>query len=265
MAYVSLSSTSNTVSPIISDDALSLYNVRWNINNMELSNTTVTVSDGGTGYNVATTTVTVSAPDDNNGTQAYATANISGGVIQSVDFITAGSGYFKTPTITVLDNATRSGNSNTSIVVHGETSSSGGNGLAKYFTKRVVLTPGNESGDLRVFYTAYRPLGTNINVYYKILNNNDNQEFDAGDWQLMTNISNTNTYSQSRNDLYEFEAAPGTGNIADNAISYTNTSGTTYTSFNQFAIKIVMSTNDNTNVPFLTDIRAIALPPGTGF
>jgi len=26
----------------------------------------------------------------------------------------------------------------------------------------------------------------------------------------------------------------------------------------------VLATNDNTTVPFLTDIRALALPPGTG-
>ena len=47
-------------------------------------------------------------------------------------------------------------------------------------------------------------------------------------------------------------------------ISYTNIAGTSFTSFNKFAIKIVLATDDNTKVPFLTDIRAIALPSGTG-
>ena len=262
--YTTLASSSNTVSPIISDDAVSLFNVRWNINNMELSNTTVTVANGGTGYNPISTTVTVSLPDDTNGAQAYATANISGGIIQSIDFVTIGSGYMSTPTITVSDSTTRSGNANTIIVVHGETSSHGGNGIAKYFTKKVVLTPGNDSGDLRVYYTAYRPIGTNISVYYKILNRNDIQNFEDANWQLMTNMSNSTTYSKTRNDLFEFEAAPGTNNVANNFISYISTSGETYTSFSQFAIKIILSTNDKTNVPFLTDIRALALPPGLG-
>ena len=262
--YTTLSSNDDTVSPIVSDDGLSLYNINYRINNMGLSNTTVTVLDGGTGYS-GSTTVSVSAPDDaNNGVQAVASANISNGIIQSIDFIVSGAGYLKTPTITVVDNATRSGNSNTSIVVNGETSPSGGNAFAKYITKTVTLTPNNDSGDLRVFYTAFRPKGSNINIYYKILNRNDNQTFDEQSWQLMTTVTGTSNYSTSRDNLIEFEAAPGINNIADDVISYTSTNGVTYTSFSQFAIKVVLSTNDNTTVPFLTDIRALALPSGTG-
>ena len=261
--YASLSSTDDTVSPIISDDGVSMYNIRWNINNMELSNSTITLLSGGTGYSGATT-VTISAPDDINGTQAYAQANIASGIIKSIDFINAGSGYLTTPIITVSDSATRSGNTDATFIIHGETDSSGGNGIAKYFTKKVVLTPGNDSGDLRVFFTAYRPYGTNISVYYKILNRNDTQSFDDGHWQLMTAMTNTQTYSKSHDDLYEFEVAPGINNVADNMISYVSTTGQTYTSFSQFAIKIVLSASDKTDVPFLTDIRALALPSGTG-
>jgi hypothetical protein len=181
--------------------------------------------------------------------------------------ITSGAGYIRTPTITISDAATRSGNANVVVTVAGETSSSGGNGIAKYFTKKVVLAPGNDSGDLRVYYTAYKPLGTAVHVYYKILNSNDTSPFETGNWQLMTTLQNPNTYSKSRTDLYEYEAAPGIfgSNQANNSISYTNSlTGQTYTSFIQFAIKIVLTTEDNTNVPFLTDIRALALPAGTG-
>ena len=64
-------------------------------------------------------------------------------------------------------------------------------------------------------------------------------------------------------NLIEFECAPGSNNQADNHISYTN-NGQTYTSFNQFAIKVVLASNDRTQVPFLSDIRALALPSGTG-
>ena len=262
--YSTLYSVDNNISPIISDDGVSLYNIRWNINNLELSNTTVTISDGGTGYSNATTTVSVSAPDDIYGTQAYASANIVGGIIKSIDFINTGSGYQSNPIITISDASTRSGNSNASVIVYGETSQSGGNGISKYFTKKVVLSAGNDSGDLRVFYTAYRPYGTKISVYYKILNRNDTQTFEDSSWQLMTTIGNSNTFSSTRDDVYEFEVAPGINNVANNAISYTSNNGINYTSFSQFAIKVVLSTNDKTNVPFLTDIRAIALPSGTG-
>ena len=262
--YSTLSSTDDAISPIISDDGVSLYNIRWNINNLELSNSSITIANGGTGYSVATTTVSISTPDDIYGTQAYAVANITSGIINSVNFINTGSGYQSNPVITISDPTTRSGNTNTSIIIHGETSPTGGNGISKYFTKKVVLSSGNDSGDLRVFYTAYRPYGTNISVYYKILNRNDTQTFDDSSWQLMTTTTNSNTFSNTRDDQYEFEVAPGIGNSAYNAISYTSNNGVTYTKFSQFAIKIVLSTNDKTNVPFLTDIRAIALPSGTG-
>jgi hypothetical protein len=95
----------------------------------------------------------------------------------------------------------------------------------------------------------------------------DTDPFESGNWQLMTTLQNPNTYSKSRSDLYEFEAAPGifASNQANNSISYTSSAtGQTYDSFIQFAIKVVLTTSDNTTVPFLTDIRALALPPGTG-
>lgn len=264
--YATLSTSDPNVSPIISDDGVSLYTVRYLINNMELSNSVIGITASGNGYNVLSTTVTVSAPDIT-GTTATAgvTANANG-AITSCYIITPGSGYIKTPTITVSDPTTRSGNSNTSVVVYGETSPKGGNSWAKYFTKKVVLTPSNDSGDLRVFYTAYRPTGTNIFVYYKILNRNDTQNFEDGSWQLMTTLSNPNTFSLSRDNLIEFEAAPGIyeSNQANNNISYTSTTGQTYTEYSQFAIKIVLATNDNTVVPYLTNLRALALPPGTG-
>jgi hypothetical protein len=262
--FATLSSSSDILSPILADDGLSLYNIRWTINNLELANSSITITSGGTGYNVNSTIVSVSAPSDIYGTQAYATANISGGIIQSLDWINYGSGYQTNPIITITDPTTRSGNSNASIIVHGESSPNGGNGISKYFTKKVVLSAGNHSGDLRVFYTAYRPYGTNISVYYKILNENDTQAFDDSYWQLMTNVSNSNTFSDTRNNIYEFEAAPGTNNSADNLISYTSNDGTIYSEFSQFSIKIILSTNDKTFVPFLTDIRVIAVPAGTG-
>jgi hypothetical protein len=78
----------------------------------------------------------------------------------------------------------------------------------------------------------------------------------------MTQVTN-GTYSLSKQNLIEYECAPGVSNVANNSVSYTKDSET-YNTFNQFQIKVVMSTTDTTNVPFLTDIRALALPSGTG-
>jgi len=256
-----MSSSDDSVSPIISDDGITLYNIRYLINNMGIQNNVISLVSGGAGYNANTVAVSVSAPDvgsDN----ALLSANVSNGVIQNIYVSYPGSGYITTPTISI----TGSNTSPASAVVYGETSQHGGNSYAKYFTKKVVLTPGNDSGDLRVYYTAYKPLGTQVYVYYKILSSQDTQNFDSGNWQLMTQVSNANVYSATRTDLVEYECAPGifSSNQANNDISYVSTNGQTYTSFIQFAIKVVLATNDNTQVPFLTDIRALALPSGTG-
>ena len=263
----SLSSPDPLLSPIISDDGTSLYNIQWNINNLGLSNSSIALISGGTSYSNNTTgnvTVSISAPDVSGGSQAYATANVANGVVQSVTLTNAGSGYLATPTINIVDANTTPG-SGAIITATSEYSSSGGNAMARYVTKKNTLVDSAESADVRVFFTAYRPTGSNIYVFYRIQNKNDSQTFENGSWQLMTYVNNTgNGYSTSRGDTMEFEVAPGINGVANGQISYTSTTGTVYTTFNQFALKIVLTTNDNTSVPFLTDIRALALPSGTG-
>jgi hypothetical protein len=260
----SLSSSDRNLTPIISDDGISLYTITYAINNMGLSNNIISVTNSGNGYSsLSSANITVSAPDTGSSVAVLGLTANATGAISSVYVISPGAGYLKTPTITI----TGANSSPAVISVSGETSPKGGNSFAKYFTKKVVLAPGNDSGDLRVFYTAYRPPGTNIYVYYKILSSLDTTPFDSIGWQLMTTINNQNTFSTSRDDLYEFEAAPGifANNLANNVISYTNPSGQSFSTFIQFAIKVVLATSENTVVPYLTDIRALALPPGTGF
>ena len=254
-------STDDAVSPVVSDAGLSTYALTWDINNAQLSNNMIALASGGSGYNVTTTSVTVSAPDLIGGEQAYASANLSGGIVRSVWLSSNGSGYITTPTISVVDTSGSPG-SGASIVVVGETSPNGGNISSKYITKTVTLDAGFDSGDLVVYMSAYRPVNTDINVYYKILNRNDTQKFEDGNWQLMTKTrSSDSKYSQSRTDIIEYSFAPGTEGADQGYVTYTSNNGQTYTSFSQFAIKVVLTTSDKTFVPFLTDIRAIALPP----
>jgi hypothetical protein len=186
---------------------------------------------------------------------------VVGGVIRNIYITSAGSGYATTPTITVTDANTAPG-TGAIITVAGETSPAGGNAQARYITKKVILDQGFDSGDLRVYFTAYRPVNTNIYVYYKILSRSDTQTFDSGNWQLMTLINNTSSlYSPTRDSTYEFVAAPGVDGVAQNYVEYiSNISGQTYNDFSQFAIKIVLASSDKTAVPYLSDVRAIALP-----
>ena len=152
----------------------------------------------------------------------------------------------------------------TGTVQTGTSSVKGGPAATRYVTKKVVLEGGFDSGDLNVYLSAYRPLGTDVNVYYKVLSRNDTQTFDEGYWQLMTKTNSCDgTYSQSREDLREYTFAPGTLGKDQGFVSYVSNNGQTYYTFSQFAIKIVLTTTDKTIVPHLSDMRTIALPPNT--
>jgi Phage tail sheath protein subtilisin-like domain/Phage tail sheath C-terminal domain len=59
----------------------------------------ITFSSGGTGWTTAT--VNISAPNTSGGTQATATATISGGVVTEITVTEPGSGYTLAPTVTV--------------------------------------------------------------------------------------------------------------------------------------------------------------------
>lgn len=261
----SLQTSDNRVTPILADDGLRLYTVKNSINNLGISNSVISVANSGTGFlsgssgTLSSPDISVSAPDISGGTQAFVSANVQSGNIVSVYVTTEGSGYSITPTITI----TASNTTRANVVIAGETSVSGGNGLCRYQTYPVTLAPDNDSGDLRVYFTAYRPVNTDIHVYYKILSRNDTQIFEDGYWQKMTTINGSNKFSVFDDQLFEYEVAPGINNIANNFVSYTSSvNGVTYNDFYKYAIKIVMSSSDSTFAPYLKDLRVIALPEG---
>ena len=257
--YGQLYSQDNAVSPVISDAGTTVFTVQYDINNCELSNSLISIVSQGSSYNISNTTVSISAPTGLNGTQAYASPVITSGKITSIYLTTPGSGYIETPTVSIVVGSGSA--SGASATITGETSKSGGPAATRYITKKVVLDAGFDSGDLNVYLSAYRPFGTDIQVYYKILNRNDTQGFADGSWTLMTKTKNSGTlYSNQRGDLHEYTFAPGSLGSEQGYVSYVSTNGQTYNSFNQFAIKIVLITSDKTIVPYLTDMRCIALP-----
>lgn len=255
-----LSSLDSYISPIISESGTTVYATRWSVNDLGIENKDITVLDGGFGYSNSSQLI-VNRTSNTIGTTALVSPIVdANGSIVSVNVIQSGSQYATTPTISIID-PNRSGNANATIVISGETSSSGGNGVYRYVSKPVTLAPGFDAGDLRVYLTAYRPVNTNMYVYYKLLNRNDTQQFIDSDWQLMTMISGGNLYSTSSVDLREYVAAPGRDGVADNNVVYTSkVSDTKYVTFYQFAIKIVLTSSDSTIMPYITDARTIALP-----
>lgn len=145
----------------------------------------------------------------------------------------------------------------------GEDGIKGGNALARYITRRVTLEEGQDAEDLNVYLDAYKPIGTEIYVYYKIHNVSDDESFDEKEWVLMTQETDTNTYSQTQNfdDRKEFKyiipASKLTGDAGE--VQYTTASGGTYTGYITFSVKIVLMASSTSEVPRFTNVRAIAL------
>ena len=251
-----LSTANPDISPFIDVTRLGILGVENKINNLELSNDDIQVVSAGSGYaNSADVTVTIVG---GNGFGATAQANVVGGQIVDIEIVDAGSGYTETPTVTITPGS--GGGSGASAVVIGETSKSGGNALARYITRRVTLADGFDSGDLRVYLTAYKPIGSGIHVYAKYLSASDPESFEDKKWQKLTQVGSANFVSENRNDYRELIFAPGTDEIASNKIFYTNDAGIVYDTYKTFAIKIVMSSDITFDVPKIRDLRTIALP-----
>ena len=115
-----------------------------------------------------------------------------------------------------------------------------GNAETKYVSKRLELADGLDAEDVKVYLKAFRPNGTEIKVYVKILNSADNEPFNDKDWSelLMTTSSSLYSSSLDENDLkeyeYTFKKSPTTSIITGRA--NTDTTSTTVigsgTSFN---------------------------------
>jgi len=69
----------------------------------------VTVDEGGTGYDESTTTVTFSDPEDSDGKTATGAVTVVDGAVTDITITDPGSGYTSAPTITIEDSGTGSG------------------------------------------------------------------------------------------------------------------------------------------------------------
>lgn len=166
-------------------------------------------------------------------------------------------------------------NSNTDIGSSEDFVISGGRAKARYISKKVVLADGQEAEDLRVYLTAYKPSGSDVHVYYKVLNGEDSDTFDQSRWIPMQRVTSEGftanaVYSSSsnRNDFLElvydvpqysngYRSGANTSN--DNILEYRNTARARFVGFKYFAVKIVLVNQNSSNPPRVKDLRAIAL------
>lgn len=91
-----------------------------------------------------------------------------------------------------------------------------GNATAKYISKTIVLAEGQDSEDMKVYLTAFKPQDTDIAVYVKLLNSNDPESMYTKDWSylepltpstLISNASNPNDFIELEYGLPNFPIA----------------------------------------------------------
>jgi hypothetical protein len=153
-----------------------------------------------------------------------------------------------------------------------------GSALMRYTSNPVELADGQEAEDLVVYLGAYKPVGTEIRVYARVLNGEDGEVLDDKDFTPLRQVTAANTYSEGLDgtDIRDFEYTffantdgsgyGATGNTFaylnsgnNNVVTYNGTDGSIYHTFKTFAIKIVFTSSGSNVVPVVADMRAIAL------
>lgn len=88
---------------------------------------------------------------------------------------------------------------------NGPTGTYGLTRASRYVSKSVILDDGQDAEDLISYTGAYRPAGTDMLVYTKVLNASDTEKFSAKHWTRMVEGSSYNLFSSKVNyeDLVE--------------------------------------------------------------
>lgn len=82
-----------------------------------------------------------------------------------------------------------------------------GSARVKYISKRVVLANGLDAEDLKFYLTAYKPSGTSVLVYAKLLSSDDSDDFNDKEWTLLSQDTEADLYSDlaNLNDYIEYQ------------------------------------------------------------
>lgn len=245
-----MTTNDTAISPVIHPKKFTTLAIENIINNANITNTHIIVTDGGSGY-AASANIALLFSDGAGNTDpviAYAIADASG--IVDYTIVTNGGNRF------IQDMTVTPASGNATFNFSSEEDPVGGPARAKYIS-RIVNLAIDTAGDLRLFLTANKPTGTDIKVYYKIRDHIDAETFDQKRYTLMFQVTPDSVISVDEEEMLEYEYKGS--NTADQ-ISYTNSQDVTYRTFNQFAIKIVLLSDNTTKFPTVYDMRAIALP-----
>ena len=249
---IDMSTTNQDTSPTVFQNRQNLVLIENLINNTGLTVDKFTITNPGDGTYSGNVEIDLSS---NVGYGANVYGYVVDGNLSNIMIRSAGTGYVDAVYANVVS-SDGYGN-NATVAVATEVGQSGGPALCRYISKTVTLLDGYDAGDLRVYLTAVKPAGANVQVYYKVRNSLDNTPIENHDWVRMVQKTSEFIYSVN-NEQIEYEYRPA---IDSNNIIY-STDVATYRTFNQFAIKIVMASDGTlaTNLPYAYDVRAIAMP-----
>ncbi len=141
---------------------------------------------------------------------------------------------------------------------------SNGKAVARYVTKTITLAEGMDAEDIRVFVSAYKPPRTNVRVYARFQNAEDNSKsiLDTP-WIKLEQVTNESAFSDSRNpnNYIEYEYKLSDANKSNGVLTYNDSDGNDYLGYKRYSIKIVLTADDEYefNPPKITDLKVIAL------
>ena len=124
--------------------------------------------------------------------------------------------------------------------------------VARYITKRIILTDGFDSTGIKVFVNVNRPPSTDIQVYFKVLSHYDYSTFDERPYVLMSKVDLGGNSTTAAEEFIEEQ-------YYAQDIKYTGLAGGRYVDFKTFSIKVVFLSTDESVVPRISDLRAVAL------
>jgi hypothetical protein len=138
----------------------------------------------------------------------------------------------------------------------GETGTSGGAATARYITRPVSLADGFDATDLNVVLRAHKIFTSDIEVYYKVLSLYDDDLLENKNWVQMYEVSEASNDVSARDEFIEIQYKSSSTMIP--SITYTS-SGTTFSSFKYFQIKVVFLSTNTAFPPRIGDLRVVAL------
>jgi len=282
---VYFTSANNIISPVIDGTRTGVITIENDLNNAGLKNTSILVTNIGAGLLQSqiggdsgtyaspnaidgnTSIFTVSAPDMGSNTATIAANVAADGKLNEVVVVNPGAGYLTTPSITLasITNSTNpvvkiigEGANGTNMLTANSEHSRGGNITAKYITRRVTLEEGFDARDLRVYLNAYKPRGSDIHVYYKVIANDDPENFDDKPYILMEQDTSAGLFSMNEKDFKQYVFK-----TKDEKISYKSDTAT-FSTFRTFVAKIVFTRNEDSQttfigIPKVSDLKVIAL------